>query len=89
MQAVEPHIERHLDAGADADLTSSRVGGMFVDASEHVGSQACGSTSLSLAVMISVDMAARPVSAALGTGEEPRLLAQRHHPFILPMSGRS
>jgi hypothetical protein len=29
------------------------------------------------------------LAATIGAGEQPRLAAERHHPFILPTSGRS
>src|SRR4030088_449873 len=59
------------------------------DASEHVGQPCLRIDVVELGRHDQRGHGRRPVSAALGTGEEPRLSPQRYYPFILLMSGRS
>jgi hypothetical protein len=59
------------------------------DASEHVGQPSLWIHVVHLCRDDEAVHGGGPLSAAIGTGEEPRLSAEGHCPFILPMSGES
>ena len=68
--------------------STSRLCGVPAIRASTSASQACGSTSLSLAVAISVVHGRSAPAAPIGAGEEPVLASQGNRAVILPMSGR-
>jgi hypothetical protein len=65
------------------------VGGMGAETGENISQPSLRIDAIHLGRDNKTVHGGCTLSAAIGSAKEPRFSSQGHHPFILPMSGRS